>query len=488
MGPVASARAFAMMHTAMFEAYNCEKKTHDNSYPAGHPIHKINCTGVSTLCTVAQAVHDVMCGVKGEDDIIGLFEEDQDDQDICDMADTALRNALSREEDKDKCKKGTEAGRDIAKYVLMERANDGYGTENRTLKDEMYVPPSGNNPGYHMPDAENPEQGVLGAGFGKVKAFFLTREELMQFSGEDAPGVTVNERTGEVKFDLNDTEYLAALMEVRELGVFRGGTSGEYAPTDDETVVIGQYWSADGSPHIGTPIALLNDMTRKIVMEVDIDEKQSCYLFPLLSVVMGNVAIAVCHKKFNNKFWRPLLAISSSFPSESWERMGASRANPFDNETNFDPPFPSFPSGHAAFCCATFQTIANVYQTHNITFNYTSPEVNGETYDQFNRKRKCIIREFPTLKHAMAECAASRVFNGVHYSFDGDGGCKVGIDIANYVYENKFLPLDGSQKTSMPDMREEIFDEMKKYLNNTATSGYSPNFCSKAPEYPLPQP
>jgi len=29
-------------------------------------------------------------------------------------------------------------------------------------------------------------------------------------------------------------------MEVRELGVFRGGTSGEYAPTDDETVVIGQ--------------------------------------------------------------------------------------------------------------------------------------------------------------------------------------------------------------------------------------------------------
>jgi hypothetical protein len=87
----------------------------------------------------------------------------------------------------------------------------------------------------------------------------------------------------------------------------------------------------------------------------------------------------------------------------------------------------------------------------------------------------------------MAECAASRVFNGVHYSFDGDGGCKVGIDIANYMYENA-LPLDRSQNTAMPDMRDEIFDEMKKYLNNTATSGYSPNFCSKAPEYPLPQP
>jgi len=239
MGPVASARAFAMMHTAMFVAYNCEKKTHDNSYPAGHPIHDINCTGVSTLCAVAQAVHDVMCGGEGKD-IIGLFEEDQDDQDICDMADAALRNTLSREEDKEKCKKGTEAGREIASYILMERANDGWGTENRTLKDKMYVPPNGNSPGYHMPDAENPEQGVLGAGFGKVKAFLLTREELKKFSVEDAPGVTVNEMTGEVKFDLNDTDYLAALMEVKELGVFRGGKSGEYAPTNDETLVIGQ--------------------------------------------------------------------------------------------------------------------------------------------------------------------------------------------------------------------------------------------------------
>eukprot|EP00985_Skeletonema_marinoi_P015469 scaffold8000_cov135-Skeletonema_marinoi.AAC.3 len=427
------------------------------------------------------------------------------------MADTALRNALSREEDKDKCKKGTEAGRDIAKYVLMERANDGYGTENRTLKDEMYVPPSGNNPGYHMPDAENPEQGVLGAGFGKVKAFLLTREELMQFSGEDAPGVTVNERTGEVKFDLNDTDYLAALMEVKELGVFRGGTSGEYAPSDDETMVIGQYWSADGSPKIGTPIALLHDMTRKIAMDMEVgnDEKQSCYLFSLLSVVMGNVAIAVWYKKFANKLWRPQMAINQlainqlamdsslvgfesnmsaySFRDPSWTRLGASRANPVGNEINFDPPFPSFPSGHAAFCCATFQTIANVYQKYDIAFNYTSPELNGKTYDQFNRTRRCIIREFPTLKHAMAECAASRVFNGVHFSFDGEGGCKVGIDIANSMYENKFLPT-GSQTVAMPDMREEIFDEMKKYLNNTATSGYSPNFCSKAPEYPLPQP
>eukprot|EP00984_Skeletonema_dohrnii_P022898 scaffold12002_cov117-Skeletonema_dohrnii-CCMP3373.AAC.7 len=44
----------------------------------------------------------------------------------------------------------------------MERANDGYGTENRTLKDEMV--PSGSSPGYHMPDAENPNRASLGRG------------------------------------------------------------------------------------------------------------------------------------------------------------------------------------------------------------------------------------------------------------------------------------------------------------------------------------
>jgi hypothetical protein len=76
-----------------------------------------------------------------------------------------------------------------------------------------------------MSDAENPEHGVLGAGFVEVKAFLLTREELKKFPVKDAPGVTVNIMTGEVEFNLvNNEDYLAAStsMEVKELGVFRG--------------------------------------------------------------------------------------------------------------------------------------------------------------------------------------------------------------------------------------------------------------------------
>lgn len=97
---------------------------------------------------------------------------------------------------------------------------------------------------------------------------------------------------------------------------------------------------------------------------------------------------------------------------EHWEPLGGSRTNAVDyGEMNGSPPFPGYTSGHATFGCAVFEMIANVYQSYD-GFNYTSPEWNGHSVDQFNRTRACIVREFPTLVEAMAESDVSRVYNG----------------------------------------------------------------------------
>lgn len=48
---------------------------------------------------------------------------------------------------------------------------------------------------------------------------------------------------------------------------------------------------------------------------------------------------------------------------------------------NFTPPFPSYPSGHAGFGGAAFQTLRLFYGRDDIAFTFVSDEFNGVTRD-----------------------------------------------------------------------------------------------------------
>ena len=236
-------------------------------------------------------------------------------------------------------------------------------------------------------------------------------------------------------------------------------------------------------------------MTRVIAVQEKNDENQNCLLFALINVGMANAAISSWGTKFRDDLWRPELGIKYHpykveedkvmiLPDLNWKKLGASRTNAAKyNEKNFDPPFPAYTSGHATFCCVVFQMIANFYQTYDISFNYTSPEWNGDSVDEFNRTRACIIHEISSLVDGMAECSASRTFNGVHYAFDSVTGCAVGMDIANYVFETMYTPKKGSRQKVMTT--NAVPTRIAEYLANTPTSGYEPVLCDEIPSYPI---
>ena len=64
------------------------------------------------------------------------------------------------------------------------------------------------------------------------------------------------------------------------------------------------------------------------------------------------------------------------------------------NGPNFTPPFPSYPSGHAGFGGALFQTLRNFYGTDDIPFTFVSDELNGVTRDNHGNVRPLIPRSF----------------------------------------------------------------------------------------------
>jgi hypothetical protein len=429
-GPPGSARALAIVHAAMFDAYNSV----DPRYTP-YLMQVSWAKGASADAAVAQAAHDALTSLYpgGED----LFDE-------------ALAETLSRVPNGTAKTKGRLAGALIADVLVFLRSLDG-ADESGT-----YTPTG--EPGTHDVDPLNPGQSFLGVGKGDVVPFAVPHLSL--FRAPPPP-------------TLDSPEYAFALNEVKSLGSFDSAER-----TFDETV-IAVYWCYDGSPLMGTPPRLYNQIAREIASQEENAVHQNARLFALLNIAMADAATSAWESKYTYVYWRPILGIRNAGdggPGDSdgnpdtvadptWAPLGASRSNPFPGETNFTPPFPAYTSGHATIGAAAFKTLANFYQTDDIEFEFISEELNGMTLDQFGDTRPLIPRSFDSLSQAAAENAASRIFNGVHWRFDGIEGMRAGNGVANFIFNNWLRPRSGAKPKAIPNADFEA--QIDAYLTGT---------------------
>jgi hypothetical protein len=105
---------------------------------------------------------------------------------------------------------------------------------------------------------------------------------------------------------------------------------------------------------------------------------------------------------------------------------------------NFTPPFPAYPSGHAGFGGALFQTLRRFYGTDRIPFTFISDEFNGITEDNQGNVRPLIERTFRSLSEAEEENGQSRIYLGIHWAFDKTEGIAQGKRVANFVFDHSF--------------------------------------------------
>ena len=81
------------------------------------------------------------------------------------------------------------------------------------------------------------------------------------------------------------------------------------------------------------------------------------------------------------------------------------------------------------------------FGTDDIEFTFISDEFNGVTKDNQGQTRPLIPRTFTKLSQAEEENGQSRIYLGIHWSFDKTEGIAQGRKIANFVYDNSFRPL-----------------------------------------------
>ena len=170
---------------------------------------------------------------------------------------------------------------------------------------------------------------------------------------------------------------------------------------------------------------------------------------------MSDAGVASWESKYYYQFWRPVTGIRES--DRGTGPTGRGDGNPLtDGDTtfsplgapasnlqgpNFTPPFPAYPSGHAVFGAALFQTLRNFYRTDDIPFTFTSDELNGVTLDNQGDPRPLLPRTFASLSQAEEENGQSRIYLGIHWAFDKTEGIAQGRRVARYVFNHALEPV-----------------------------------------------
>ena len=229
-------------------------------------------------------------------------------------------------------------------------------------------------------------------------------------------------------------------------------------PEFQHKALVGIFWGYDGSSKLGTPPRLYNEVVIQSADFIGLTNPAKINVLAAINAAMADAGIAAWYWKYVYDFWRPVVAIREAEvgfgPSKLgdgnthrkhkgdpfWKPLGAPRSNPipplkagFEGD-NFTPNFPAYPSGHATFGTACFETFAMLLnkQTKDISVKFISNEFNGTTTDNLGALRPIWEQTF-TLKEAIEQNKVSRIYLGVHWSFDATGGETVGKAVADKV-------------------------------------------------------
>ena len=414
IGPGRASRAMAIVHIAMFDAINAIVGGYRGYTDVAAP------PGPASLgAAIAEAAHDTL---------VALYPSQQA------ALDALLTEDLERIADANARRNGIDLGRRAAAAILARRSADGSEHAEPRVGVEFLT---ADEPGSWRQDPVSEIPLALGAYWGKVAPFVLGSADELRVPPPPA---------------LGGGEYAAAYQEVTRLG--GDGVATPTERTADQTHAA-LYWAYDGTPSLCAPPRLYNQIAVRIAGQMRSDLVEVARLLALVNVAMADAGIAVWESKYHYSFWRPVTGIREA--DDGTGPTGAGDGNPAtagdptfvplgapaSNLTgpSFTPPFPAYPSGHAANGGAVRQKLRHVDPTHDITLSFVSDEFNGVTRDRDGTLRPLAPRSFASLSEAEEENGQSRVYLGIHWSFDKTAGIAQGRRVADAVFRTVFTPL-----------------------------------------------
>jgi hypothetical protein len=406
LGPGRSSRALAIVHIALFEAWNAID---------GRYVSYLNLPAAPSNSSVRAAI-----GQAAHDTLVAMFPSQQA------SFDAALNSELSKISAGPAKTNGIATGAAAAQAILTLRTGDGseipepvYGVD--------YIPTPG--PGKWSQDPISMVPIALGAFWDQVTPFVMSSAD--QFRAPPPP-------------DLTSGEYEFAYNEVKVLG--GDGVTTPHSRSIDDTY-MGLYWAYDGVPTLCAPPRLYNQLLVQVALEQGVSDIEFARLLTIANVAMADAGIGIWESKYFYEFWRPITGIRSAstdgnpntVEDATYTPLGAPASNTMG--PNFTPPFPAYPSGHAGFGGALFQVMRRYFGTDDIEFTFVSDELNGVTLDNLGVPRAMAPRSFENFSQAEEENGQSRIYLGIHWKFDKTESIVLGRQVGDLAFDTLYQPV-----------------------------------------------
>ncbi len=198
--------------------------------------------------------------------------------------------------------------------------------------------------------------------------------------------------------------YKTALAEVETLGAV-----GSTVRTPEQTQ-IAQFYRQDAE-------LAVNEAARLLTIQKHLSIQDAALVFVLTDIAEADARIAVWDAKFTYLFWRPVTALNAT-PS-------GAVTNSYTAWTPLivTPAHPSYPSGHSGTINAGFDVLKQSFgDANSLTLNTTTTGISPRT-----------VASLSTLE---IENGLSRIYGGIHFSFENTAGQSIGSQVAAYVLAN----------------------------------------------------
>jgi Ca2+-binding RTX toxin-like protein len=213
---------------------------------------------------------------------------------------------------------------------------------------------------------------------------------------------------------MTSTAYATALNEVKAIG-----SSTSTTRTPDQTA-IAQFW-ANGSG-TSTPPGHWNVVAEIVSQNNGNSLEDNARLFAMLNVALADAGISCWDAKYEFDMWRPVTAIREADTDGNSATTEDAVWTPF----LATPAFPTYSSGHSTFSGAGAAVLKAFFGTDRVTFVLPS-ETSGVA-----------DRTFRSFTQAAEESGMSRIYGGIHFSFDNTAGLTSGDQIGRYVASKLF--------------------------------------------------
>ena len=404
LGPPATARAIALVHTAMYDAWCCFS-------PQKTPITPSPAERKNSECTEANRRNAVNCAAYRM--MVNLFPERE-----LQLTMTLYSLGYTRHSSNEANSEGM--GVKCAEILAAARIGDGSNQAASYSDTTAYTTPNSvdvvKDPSVWQPlkFSNGAIPGYLYPHWGEVKPFSLEKGSSLRPPAPPKYG---------------SPEYVKEMVEVIDLT----------ARLDDRQKVIAEYWA--GGPGTVQPPGMWCEIAAFISKRDKHTLDQDVVMFAMLGNALMDAGIACWDAKRAYNTSRPITAVRNLYRSQKvygWRRVGEPRTKilgadwlPYQPLSFVTPPFPEYVSGHSTFSAAAAEVLRQFTGSDKLGMSTVFKA--GTSHTDVKTPAKDVVLTWPTLTSAAEEAGYSRLLGGIHFRSANLEGQKLGTEIGKRV-------------------------------------------------------